>query len=167
MLGIGTTLGLIERLGMDRALRRICGFPVFQKIATKATFSRAFAEFSEDILADRAHEAQIKATLGEQQIGDLSRYGTTIEVRESPVKPKVGLSTYWIIQTRNLLTQTQEDGRYNNQRTKLDNVEPTDNTEARKSVKKENRHLKIIFTEECLNDDSLRKVIEKRAEQSQ
>lgn len=88
VLGIGTTVGLIERLSMDRALRRICGFPVFQKLASEATFSRAFAEFAEDKLAERAHEALIKATLGEQLIGHLSRDGTAIEARERPIKSK-------------------------------------------------------------------------------
>ena len=31
VLGLDTTTGLIERLSIDRALRRICGFPVSLK----------------------------------------------------------------------------------------------------------------------------------------
>jgi hypothetical protein len=30
VLGIGTTAGLLERLSIDRALRRICGFPPYR-----------------------------------------------------------------------------------------------------------------------------------------
>jgi len=32
VLGISTTAGLIERLVIDRALRRICGFPMWKKL---------------------------------------------------------------------------------------------------------------------------------------
>ena len=46
VLGLGTTAGLIERLTIDRALRRICGFPLCKKLPSEATFSRAFEEFS-------------------------------------------------------------------------------------------------------------------------
>ena len=41
----GMLAGLIERLAMDRALRRICGFPMWKKLPDKSTFSRVFAEF--------------------------------------------------------------------------------------------------------------------------
>ena len=46
VLGISTTSGLIERLAMDRALRRICGFSMWKQLPSESTFSRAFAEFS-------------------------------------------------------------------------------------------------------------------------
>jgi hypothetical protein len=46
MLGLGTTAGLIERLAIDRALRRICGFSVWKRLPDESTFSRAFAEFA-------------------------------------------------------------------------------------------------------------------------
>ena len=32
VLGLPTTVGLIERLAIDRALRRICGFPMWKKL---------------------------------------------------------------------------------------------------------------------------------------
>jgi hypothetical protein len=88
VLGISTTVGLIERLSNDRALLRICGFPAYHKPPSESTFSRVFAEFSEDKLAERAHEALIKAMLGDQLIGHISRDGTAIEARERPAKPK-------------------------------------------------------------------------------
>jgi transposase len=86
VLGISTTAGLIERLAVDRALRRICGFSMWKKLPSEATFSRAFAEFAEAGLAERTHAALVKETLGEQLIGHISRDGTAIEAREKPSK---------------------------------------------------------------------------------
>ena len=62
---------MIERLTIDRALRRICGFSSFKPLPSEATFSRAFAEFAKARLAERVHEALIKKHLGEQLIGHL------------------------------------------------------------------------------------------------
>ena len=42
VLGLTTTVHLIERLSMDKALRRICGFPLHKKLPSASTFSRAF-----------------------------------------------------------------------------------------------------------------------------
>ena len=53
VLGMTTTRGLLERLMIDRALRRICGFSPCKKLPSEATFSRAFDEFAEGRLADR------------------------------------------------------------------------------------------------------------------
>jgi len=86
VLGITTTAGLIERLAIDRALRRICGFSMWKSLPSEATFSRAFAEFAKAGLAERTHAALVKETLGEQLIGHISRDGTAIEARERPVK---------------------------------------------------------------------------------
>ena len=47
MLGLSTTAGLLERLTIDRALRRICGFRLCKKLPSEATFSRAFEEFAQ------------------------------------------------------------------------------------------------------------------------
>ena len=89
VLGICTTRGLIERLTIDRALRRICGFPACKKLPSEATFSRAFDEFSEGRLADRVHEALIKEHLGAELIGHISRDGTAINAREHPTRSAV------------------------------------------------------------------------------
>ncbi len=86
ILGISTTAGLIERLAMDRALKRICGFSMWRKMPSEATFSRAFAEFAEAGLAERTHASLVKETLSEQLIGHISRDGTAIEAREKPAK---------------------------------------------------------------------------------
>lgn len=89
VLGCVTTTALIERLTMDKALRRICGFAIWKKLPHEASFSRAFDEFSQAKLAEKVHEALIKKYLGDALIGHISRDGTAIEVREKP--PKKGV----------------------------------------------------------------------------
>ena len=86
VLGLTTTIGLIERLTIDRALRRICGFPLNKKLPSEATFSRAFDEFATGSLAERVHESLIDEHLGDELIGHISRDGTAIEARERPAK---------------------------------------------------------------------------------
>lgn len=87
VLGLPTTVALIERLTVDRALRRICGFSRWKKLPDEATFSRAFAEFASSRLAERVHEALIKTHLGQELIGHISRDGTAIAARERKSKP--------------------------------------------------------------------------------
>jgi hypothetical protein len=50
VLGLSTTTALIERLKIDRALRRICGFAPCKELPSEATFSRAFGAFAQDRL---------------------------------------------------------------------------------------------------------------------
>jgi hypothetical protein len=85
VLGIATTRALCERLTVDRPLRRICGFPMFRKLPSESTFSRAFDEFAQTELAAQAHTALVKETLGEYLVGHLSRDATAIEARECPL----------------------------------------------------------------------------------
>ena len=87
VLGLPTTVALIDRLTVDRALRRICGFSRWKKLPDESTFSRAFGEFAESRLAERVHQALIEAHLGAELIGHISRDGTAIEARERPAKP--------------------------------------------------------------------------------
>lgn len=82
VLGLTCTAALIERLQMDRALRRICGFGPWRRLPSRATFSRAFDEFAKARLAERVHEALIDEHLGEQLLGHLSRDATAIHARE-------------------------------------------------------------------------------------
>jgi hypothetical protein len=72
VLGLTTTVGLIERLTVDRALRRICGFPLCRLPSGAAS---AWAD-----------EALIKEHLGDELIGHLSRDATAIEARERPAR---------------------------------------------------------------------------------
>ena len=62
---VPTTRALIERLEADKTLRHLCGWTWRGEIPSEATFSRAFAEFSEGALPERVHEALIKQTLGD------------------------------------------------------------------------------------------------------
>ncbi len=84
------TRHLIDKLGADPALRRLCGWSRLGDIPSEATFSRAFAEFSASRLAERMHEALVADVLGEALIGHVSRDSTAIEGREAAAaKPKV------------------------------------------------------------------------------
>ena len=88
VLNIPTTAALVERLHVDRCLRRLCGFDLRQKIPGEHLFSRAFKEFSAQALVSQAHEALIQAQLADQLIGHLARDSTAIEAREKPLKPE-------------------------------------------------------------------------------
>ena len=51
-----TTKDLVERLGSDPTLRRICGFG--DTVASESTFGRAFAEFARMGLAGSVHKEE-------------------------------------------------------------------------------------------------------------
>ena len=82
--GMATTAGLNERLVTDRALLRICGFPLGKKPPSESTLLRAFEEFAVGKLAERVHEALVTEHRGDELVGHLSRDGTAIEARERP-----------------------------------------------------------------------------------
>lgn len=84
-LNLPTTVALIDRLKVDSALRRLCGFERRKDIPSEATFSRAFAEFAESELGQRAHAALVRETYGEEIVGHVSRDSTAIEGRERPL----------------------------------------------------------------------------------
>jgi hypothetical protein len=86
VLGLGTIIALIERLNIDRSLRRICGFSMYVTLPSESTFSHAFEEFATSCLAERVHAALIKEHLEDQLIGHISRDGTAIPARERPIK---------------------------------------------------------------------------------
>jgi hypothetical protein len=79
-----TTEALRERLLVDRSLRQICGWEQQRQVPSKATFSRAFAEFAHQGLGDRVHAARVGEYLGEELIWHVSRDSTEIEAREKP-----------------------------------------------------------------------------------
>jgi Transposase DDE domain/Transposase domain (DUF772) len=86
VLGLPMTAMLIERLAVDKQLRRLCGWEHRGELPSEATFSRAFAEFARSALPCRLHEALIKASYEDRLVGHLSRDATAIEAREKPVK---------------------------------------------------------------------------------
>src|ERR1700722_1526150 len=86
MLGIPTTNALIERLSVDKSLRRILGWERRSQVPSEATFSRAFAEFAQGDLPDRMHAALIERTIGGRIVGVIARDATEIEARVKPAK---------------------------------------------------------------------------------
>ena len=60
---IKTTTMLIDRLGSDKNLRRICGWEWKWQFPSESPFSRAFSEFAESELPSRVHEALIVSVL--------------------------------------------------------------------------------------------------------
>ncbi len=85
---MATTEMLLDRLESDIQLRRICSWEQKRDIPSKATFSRAFAEFSEYELTQKAHAQIVDGYLGEQLIGHISRDSTSIQAREKPEQKK-------------------------------------------------------------------------------
>jgi len=80
---------LLDRLGYDRTLRRLCGWEQASDVPSESTFSRAFAEFAAGDLPQSIHEAMIQQHLGEKLVGHISRDSTAIESREKAApKPK-------------------------------------------------------------------------------
>ena len=84
VLTIPTTSALIERLQIDRALRRICGWERRSDVPSEATFSRAFAEFAAQNLPERVHEHLVRQRLHGHIIGHMARDATEIDAREKP-----------------------------------------------------------------------------------
>jgi len=81
-----TTEGLIDRLRVDKVLRRICGWESGKSVPCAATFSNVFSEFADSDLPERVHEALIKETLKDEIIFHVSRDSTEIVAREKPAK---------------------------------------------------------------------------------
>jgi hypothetical protein len=77
---------LLERLGSDITLRRICGWERISDVPHESTFSRAFDEFSRTQLPQLVHETFIKTHYANEIVGHNSRDSTAIEAREKPVK---------------------------------------------------------------------------------
>ena len=84
-----TTRILIERLESDIQIRRICGWERKSDIPGESTFSRAFAEFSNNRLTERVQKALITECYKNEIIGHLSRDSTAIKAREKPAKKVV------------------------------------------------------------------------------
>jgi hypothetical protein len=84
VLNLPTTAALIDRLHVDRSLRRICGWERRAQVPSEATFSRAFAEFADQRLPERVHEQVVCEGLRDHIIGHVARDATEIEARETP-----------------------------------------------------------------------------------
>jgi hypothetical protein len=81
-----STVGLIERLKTDKNMRRICGWESLRQLPSESTFSRAFTEFAEMNLSQKAHDALIAKTVGGEVVLHNSRDSTAIAAREKPCR---------------------------------------------------------------------------------
>jgi hypothetical protein len=80
-----TTRALIDRLQRDTHLRRLCGWQDGpNQVPNEATFSRAFAEFTEMGLGQAVHKALVTTHMGEEIVFHSSTDSTAIEAREKP-----------------------------------------------------------------------------------
>ena len=81
-----TTRQLIERLGSDLTLRRLCGWERQHDLPSEATFSRAFAAFAKSKLVEEVHAALIEKYEAPRLVGHIARDSTEIAARERGVK---------------------------------------------------------------------------------
>lgn len=82
VFGLSTTRHLLDRLAVDAALRRLCGWERAGSVPSESTFSRAFAAFARGELPTRLHAAVIAATHEARLVGHISRDSTAVEARE-------------------------------------------------------------------------------------
>lgn len=82
------TKQLVKYLKVDKQLKIICGWDIFEKIPCESKFSRVFNEFACSLLPDRVHQALIKEVYQGQIIGTVVKDSTPLEVREKHVKKR-------------------------------------------------------------------------------
>ena len=82
-----TTEALVDALKARPTLRRLCGWESPSDIPSLSTFSRAFAQFANDELPQKIHEALVKEHCGPKLVGHTSHDSTAIPVPERPTKP--------------------------------------------------------------------------------
>jgi hypothetical protein len=90
ILNLPTTRDLMDRLRVDAALRKLCGWPEASRVPHESKFSRTFAEFAASELPQQLHEAVIEATQHDRLVGHIARDSTAIEARErfpAPLTP--------------------------------------------------------------------------------
>ena len=81
-----TTRDLIDRLRIDRTLRVLCGWRYSNNIPSESKFSRAFKDFSELNIAQKAHEQFVKEYLSQMTFFYNATDATKIPLREKAVK---------------------------------------------------------------------------------
>ena len=84
-----TTEDLLSFLQVSPNLRRLCGWEGPKDIPDRATFSRAFEQFSTGQLPQLAQSQLIKTHLGDRLIGHISIDATAISARESVEKQQL------------------------------------------------------------------------------
>ena len=87
VLGVPITSAMIERLDVDKSLRRILGWERRSQVLSEATFSRTFAEFARSELPDKIRAALIERALGGRIIGAIAKgraCGNTADFEGAP-----------------------------------------------------------------------------------
>lgn len=77
-----TTKVLIENLKGNATWRQLCGWEYPAQVASEATFSRAFKEFSKLNLLDKMHEAIVTENYANKLVGHASTDATAVVGRE-------------------------------------------------------------------------------------
>lgn len=75
---------LVHALKTNPTLRQLCGWEHDSQIPSLSTFCRAFAQFAEDELPQKVHEALVKLHCGPKLVGHISHDSTAIAVPERP-----------------------------------------------------------------------------------
>jgi transposase len=83
VLNLSDTRQLMEQLRQSPALRFVCGIP---QVPSEATFSRAFASFAKESIAEKAHQALLEKFVSKQLVMHASHDTTAVEAREKPAK---------------------------------------------------------------------------------
>ena len=87
-----TTRALLDAVQHNPTLRRVCGWETAGTVPSEATFSRAFAAFAQDEVAQHIHAAMFQRQYGGKLAGHLSRDATAIAAREQALpKPKAAV----------------------------------------------------------------------------
>jgi hypothetical protein len=81
-----TTRDLIDRLGIDKTLRVLCGWRYKTDIPSEAKFSRVFKELSHFKIAEKTHEKFVKEYLSDELFFYNATDATKISLRQKAVK---------------------------------------------------------------------------------
>ena len=102
VLGVPTTTALIERLDVDKSLRRILGWERRAQAPSDATFSRAFAEFAQGDLPANMHAALIERSLRSAAASSGRSHATPPKSRRARSRPRRRRTTTTTIRRRRI-----------------------------------------------------------------
>jgi hypothetical protein len=88
VFNLSTNSSLIDRLRIDVTLRRLCGWERKSSIPSEATFSRAFAEFSDMNLTQELLDSLVLKHHSNRLVGHINRDSTEIDAREKSSAPR-------------------------------------------------------------------------------
>jgi hypothetical protein len=83
---LSTTRQLLDLLGSDSALRRLCGWESRNSVPSEAVFSRAFGEWASSGLLQQVQEKLVRNVFAGRLVGHVVRDATAIAAREKPAR---------------------------------------------------------------------------------